>query len=147
VKNRQFVDSHPALQAYLQAHQGVREEITENPNAFMQQENRYENRENGMGRDLGHERASFGEFLGSHSSISAELSKNPSLVKNQEFVASHPELQAYLKAHPAAQSELAQHPESFIKSAQQFNTTTKTGTSTTGSVKTTTPDATKPPKQ
>ena len=158
VNNKQFVDSHPALQAFLQQHQGVREEITENPNAFMQAENRFDARENGMGRDMRGEQASFGQFLGGHASIAGQISKNPSLLKNQEYMASHPELQNYLKAHPAAQSELTKNPDSFIKSAQQSNsstatasgttagtakTTTKTPTTTT---KTTTTDTPKPPK-
>jgi hypothetical protein len=97
-----------------------------------------------MDRDMDRERASFGKFLGGHSSRAELLYKNPSLVKNQEFMASHPELQEYLKAHPAAQTQLTQNPDSFMKSVQQFNSTTKTGT--TGNVKTTTPDAAKPPK-
>lgn len=158
LKNQQFLDTHPALQSFLQAHQGVRAEVTENPNAFMQQEKLYESQEKGtgtnMGRsagmgDMGHEQASFGDFLGGHSSLAAQISKNPSLVKNQEFMASHPELQSYLKAHPTAQAQMTQNPGSFIKAAQQYNST-KTGTSAsgtaTGTVKTTTPDATKPPK-
>ncbi|HEY6128109.1 MAG TPA: hypothetical protein VIW23_08000 [Candidatus Acidoferrum sp.] len=158
LKNQQFLDTHPALQAFLQAHKGVSTEISENPNAFMQQEKLYESQEKGMGSDMGRsagtgdmgrERASFGEFLGGHSGIADQISKNPSLVKNQEFMANHPELQSYLKAHPAAQAEMTQNPGSFIKAAQQYNST-KTGTSTsgtaTGTVKTTTPDANKPPK-
>ena len=64
--------------------------------------------------------ASFGQFLGGHSKISDQISKDPSLLKNQEYMASHPELQDYLKAHPAAQAELKQNPESFIKSSQQL---------------------------
>ena len=146
VNNQQFLADHPALQTYLTAHKNVREEINENPQAFMHQEARYDRNEderNGMDR----ERAGFGEFLHSHSAISEQLSKNPSLVKSQEFMATHPELQEYLKAHPAAQTQLTQNPETFIKSAQQFNATTKSSTGTTGSVKATTPDATKPPKQ
>ena len=144
--DQQFLASHPVLQAYLREHKGVREEIDENPQAFMHQEAGYDRHENGIGRsDMDRERASFGAFLSSHSAISEQLSKNPSLVKNHEFMATHSELQDYLKAHPAAQAQLAQNPESFIKSSQQFSTTTKTGT--TGSVKTTPPDATKPPKQ
>jgi hypothetical protein len=143
VKNQKFVDNHPALQAYLQQHQGIREEISENPNAFMQQENRYDRRENSMNR----EQASFGQFLGSHSGISEQLSKNPTLLKNREYMSSHPELQEYLNTHPDAQSQIAQDPDRFIKSSLQVNGTktgTGTGVSTTGTVKTTTPDATKP---
>ena len=144
VNNQQFLADHPALQTYLTAHKNVREEIDENPQAFMHQEARFDRQE-----DMDRERAGFGEFLRSHSAISEQLSKNPSLAKNQEFVATHPELQEYLKAHPAAQTQLTQNPETFIKSAQQLNATTKSGisTNTAGSVKTTPPDATKPPKQ
>src|SRR5712672_2331596 len=150
-KNQQFVNNHPALQAYLQDHQGVREQLDQNPNAFMQQEKTYESRENGTDRGgMNREQHSFGQFLGTHSDISGQLSKNPSLLKNREYMSSHPELQAYMKTHPDAQSQMAKDPDSFLKASQQF-TSTKTGTSTgtttgtTGSVKTTTtPDATKP---
>jgi hypothetical protein len=149
-KNQQFVNSHPALQAYLQDHQGVREQLYQNPNAFMQQEKTYESRENGMDRGGVHrEQYSFGQFLGTHSDISGQLSKDPSLLKNREYMSSHPELQAYMKTHPDAQSQMAKDPDSFLKASQQFSST-KTGTSTstttgtTGTVKTTTPDATKP---
>src|SRR5258706_9997374 len=145
-KNQQFVQTHPALQAYLQDHQGVREELNQNPNAFMQQENRYESRENGMNR----EQHSFGQFLGTHSSMSVELSKNPSLLKNREYMSSHPELDTYLKAHPDAQSQVAKDPDAFLRASQQFNSTTKTGTTTsttgtTGTTGTSTTKATTPP--
>jgi hypothetical protein len=146
-KNQQFVSNHPALQTYLQDHQGVREELNQNPNAFMQQENRYESRENGMGRNgMNREQYSFGQFLGTHSGISEQISKNPSLLKNREYMSSHPELQAYLNAHPDAQSQMAKDPDSFVKASQQFSASTKTSTTTatTGTVKSTTPDATKP---
>lgn len=144
VNDRTFVEQHQTLQTYLQEHPAVREELKENPNAFMRQEARFDRQE-----DMDRERAGFGEFLRSHSAISERLSRSPSLVKNQEFVATHPELQEYLKAHPAAQTQLTQNPETFIRSAQQLNATTKSSisTNTTGSVKTTPPDATKPPKQ
>src|SRR5580692_2343307 len=45
VNNEEFVKNHPALQTYLQDHPAVREEIKENPNAFMRQEDRYDRRE------------------------------------------------------------------------------------------------------
>src|SRR5258708_26953034 len=74
VKNQEFVENHPELQAYLQQHQGVREKLKENPNAFMREENRYDRREDSMDRDTRHAHAaSFGEFLGGHSEISEQL--------------------------------------------------------------------------
>ncbi len=137
VNNEQFVKSHPDLQAYLQQHPEVREEVKENPNAFMHQEARYERtedtarydrRENGVDRDMIHKSsASFGEFLDSHVNISKDLSKNPSLAKNQEYIANHPELKEYLNAHPEVRQELMANPQRFVASARQFNNS-KNGT-------------------
>ena len=45
VNDAQYAKNHPALQAYLADHPRVREEIKENPNAFMRQESRYDRRE------------------------------------------------------------------------------------------------------
>ena len=69
--------------------------------------------------------ASFGHFLQGHSSVAAELSKNPSLANNQEFMATHPELRDYLKDHPEAQRQLSQNPQAFMKSAQVTGPTSR----------------------
>src|SRR5580658_9902539 len=145
VDNEEFVHNHPALQTYLQDHPELRAQIKANPNAFMQQEARYaryDNREDGMNRDTtGHRQAaSFGEFLGGHSEISQRLSEDPTLVKNQEYMENHPELQQYLTAHPEVKQELMANPQTFVKSAQQFSTTSNTAPG----VKTPIPDPAKP---
>jgi hypothetical protein len=145
VDNQEFVHNHPALQTYLQDHPELRAQIKANPNAFMQQEARYaryDNREDGMNRDAtGHRQAaSFGEFLGGHSEISQRLSEDPTLVKNQEYMENHPELQQYLTAHPDVKQELMANPQTFVKSAQQFSTTSNTAPG----VKTPIPDPAKP---
>ncbi len=145
VDNEEFVHNHPALQTYLRDHPELREQIKSNPNAFMQQEARYarnDNRETGMNRDAtGHRQAaSFGEFLGGHSEISQRLSEDPTLVKNQEYMENHPELQQYLTAHPEVKQQLMANPQSFVKSAQQFSTTSNTAPA----VKTPVPDPAKP---
>ena len=123
VNNKEFVAKHPELQAYLQQHPGIREEISENPNGFMRQEQRYDRQEDygrnngGFDRDSEHrEAASFGQFLGGHTNIAQQISKDPSLLNNKEYMESHPELQDYLKAHPAAQAELKQNPQAFLQS-------------------------------
>ena len=132
VDNEEFVRNHPALQTYLRDHPELREQIKSNPNAFMQQEARYDRREDGIDRGgTGHRQAaSFGEFLGGHSEISQRLSEDPSLVKNQEYMENHPELQQYLTAHPEVKQELMANPQSFVKSAQQFSTTSNTAPAT-----------------
>jgi dsDNA-binding SOS-regulon protein len=137
VDNQEFVKSHPALQTYLQDHPAVREEIKNDPNAFMQEEARYDHREDalnrdhredGLNRDMDRDtmHRHFGEFLGDHSDIALRLSKDPSLVKNQEFIDSHPELKEYLSAHPEVKQELMANPQSFVKSSQQFTDKTAT---------------------
>jgi hypothetical protein len=150
VDNQQFLKDHTALQSYLQDHPGVRQEVKENPDAFMQQEARYEHhdRDEDMNRDWrggretssGHF-ASFGAFLGTHSNIAEQISKDPSLVKNQEYLQNHPELQDYLNSHPDVRHDLMADPQGFVKSAQQFNANSQ-------GIKTPmTPSETKPSKQ
>jgi hypothetical protein len=128
VDNREFVKNHPALQAYLQQHPGVSTQLKENPNAFMREEERFDRRDDRRDRDPVHERmANFGEFLGGHANISQQLSKDPTLVKNEEYLTNHPELRDYLKTHPDVQQDLMANPQDFVKSAQQFNTNTTKG--------------------
>jgi len=142
VDNEEFVRNHPALQTYLQQHPELRAQIKANPNAFLQQEARYDNRQDGMNRAVPGQRqaASFGEFLGGHSEISQRLSEDPALVKNQEYMENHPELQQYLTAHPEVKQELMANPQTFVKSAQQFSTTSNAAPA----VKTPVPDPAKP---
>jgi hypothetical protein len=121
VDNKQFVQSHAPLQQFLADNPGVREEYTNNPNAFMRQEDRFDRREDqSRNPDVtAGELSSFNEFLEDHNNISKELSKNPSLANNQEYLENHPELTDYLKAHPQVHEELSENPQAFIQSAQQ----------------------------
>jgi hypothetical protein len=144
VNNDEFVKSHPSLQTYLQQHPEVRSAIKQNPNAFMQQEARYDQNEYRTRSGAGDEpHRHFGEFLGGHSSINEQLSKDPSLVKNDEYMQSHPELKDYLNQHPDVRQGLMQNPETFVKSSQQFNTTNKNG-SYSGSTQTAPATGSKP---
>lgn len=128
VNDRKFVQNHPDLQAYLQSNPGIRQDVKQDPDAFKQEDNRFDR--SGSGRDLSHEHmAEFGGFLGGHSDIAKDVTKNPSVVKNHEYVQQHPELSAYLNAHPDVRDEWMANPASFVKGAQQV---TATG-STTGS--------------
>ena len=134
--NKQFVQSHPAFQKFLAEDPGVSEELKENPNAFMNREQRFDQRQDSFmrhDRDVtGGERASFNEFLEGHDNIAGELSKNPSLANNKEYLENHPALQDYLKAHPQVHQELSENPQTFLQSTQQFNarSTAKVGTET-----------------
>jgi hypothetical protein len=133
--NPQFLKNHPAFQAYLQDHPNVQAQLKNDPNTFMQQQDRFDRDRNqsvarydrdsdGMvhgGRDRAsfNHSASFGEFLGGHSNMAQQLSKDPSLVKSPAYMEDHPELRSYLDSHPEVKEELMQNPQGFIKSAQE----------------------------
>lgn len=128
--NQKFLTAHPALQDYLQQHPEIRQEVAENPNAFMREEDRFDrhedNRDGDHRWDSDHDAnrgglASFHEFLGGHSAIADQLARDPQLATNQEYMENHPELRTYLQSHPDVQQELAQNPQAFMKSVQQFD--------------------------
>jgi hypothetical protein len=128
--NRNFVQNHPALQAYLQDNPGVRDQIRQNPNAFMQQEDAFNRDSNMRDRDPMHDHmADFGGFLHSHSDIQNDLSRDPSVVKDHDYVQNHAELDAYLNAHPDVRDELMANPQSFVHGAQQYDNASPSGTS------------------
>jgi hypothetical protein len=151
VNNREFVDKHPALQAYMQEHPEMRDRMNENPNAFMRQDYRSDRDQDARNGYVSREHAaSFGAFLGSHSSVAQDVSKNPALIKNDDYLRSHPELHQYLIANPGAQAEMAQNPENFVKSAQQFNNKANSNSNINtngGGVKATAPPTDAKPKQ
>jgi len=130
IDNKEFVQSHPALREYLADHTWARDTFKDNPTAFMRQEDRYDRHEDSMRGDRDSdvtrgELSSFHEFLEGHSNIAGELSKNPALATNQEYLENHPELRDYLHANPQVHEELAENPQSFLKSAQQFDNPSK----------------------
>jgi len=124
VNNKDFVEDHPALQQFLADHPELQEEYKENPNAFMHQEQKFDRREDsGMrgDRDVTRgELSNFHEFLEGHNNIAGDLSKNPSLATNEEYLENHPALRDYLRANPKVHEELSENPQSFVTSAQQF---------------------------
>jgi phage-related protein len=62
--------------------------------------------------------SSFNEFLEHHGNIASDLSKNPSLATNEEYVENHPALRQYLQANPQVRQQLSANPQAFVKSAQ-----------------------------
>ena len=122
VDNRQFVNSHPALQEFLANHPGVREEYKENPNAFMHQEERFDQRDDGRGLGINRtELANMDHFMDSHPEIAEQLKKDPSLVDNKQFVSSHPALQEFLANHPGVRQEMDQHPDAFMNREERYD--------------------------
>jgi phage-related protein len=130
IDDNKWVANHPALQNFMADHPEVRQQFDEHPYAFMRDEDHFDQHGNpGMGRspDMDHGQvASFHEFLQGHSSIAAELGKNPSLATNDEYLQNHSELQSYLKDNPEVKTQLSSNPQAFVKSSQDFDATTGT---------------------
>src|ERR1700722_882704 len=141
VNDAQYAKNHPALQAYLTDHPQIREEIKENPDAFMRLESRYDRREDARDDDNRYDRrdgdrdgdhdsrgnggrgdndttrgelARFDQFLDSHREIAEQLRKDPSLVNNQKFESTHPALHTYLQDQPQVREEIKENPNAFM---------------------------------
>jgi len=123
IDNRRWVADHPALQEYLRDHPQIADAFRANPDQFMRDEERYgRNGDHFRGNGPDSERyqgelKGFGQFLGSHSSVAAELSANPSLANDKEYQATHAELNEYLQAHPAMSQQLAENPQAVMGSS------------------------------
>jgi phage-related protein len=121
VNNEKFVKDHPGLQQYLQEHPGVQQQLSANPTAVMQQERRFDQREEAR-NDASHaELANFDRFLDSHRETAEQLRKDPTLVNKQEFVKDHPGLQQYLQEHPGVQAQLNSNPNAFMQEERRFD--------------------------
>jgi len=125
------VREHPALQAYLQDNPGVRDQLRQDPNGFMRQEDAYDRDSSMRDRDPMHDHmADFGGFLHNHSDIQNDLTRNPSVVKDHDYVQNHADLDAYLNAHPDVRAGLMANPESFVRGAQQYGSASPSGVTT-----------------
>jgi hypothetical protein len=124
IRNEEFVENHPQLQAFLKDHPEMREEFTENPGLFMHREGQFEDSKrdrdgapqaNAGNPDLkGYQVATFDRFLDQHSDVAKELQKDPSQIRNEEFLENHPQLQTFLKDHPEMREELTENPSLFM---------------------------------
>jgi hypothetical protein len=128
VNNPQYLQDHPQLQTWLNDHRNVKAEFAENPNDFMSRERRYDTREarrnqqGGVNYDVTRsELASFDQFLDRHPDVDRELSANPSLIDNQQYLQHHPGLQAYLSDHPNVKEEITETPSYFMKREGRYD--------------------------
>jgi hypothetical protein len=73
------------------------------------------------GRDITHrEAASLDVFLDTHPGVEKDLQKDPTLVKNPDFLAKHPEFSEYLGKHPAVKADLVENPKAFMKREAKY---------------------------
>jgi phage-related protein len=116
--DKKYLAAHPDLKNFLEAHPGVRSEVKDRPRFFIRREEQFDrsNRDITLG-----EVRSFDNFLDDHSAIDRELTKNPSLINDREYIAKHPELREYLGAHPAVRADLHENPRAFMSRERKFD--------------------------
>ncbi|HEV2422874.1 MAG TPA: hypothetical protein VGS59_14275 [Candidatus Acidoferrales bacterium] len=131
VNDSTYVNAHVSLKAFLTEHPEVQQQIAQNPGRFFQmvasENNMGDRGDNGAGRgrnpnpDLTRgEVAGMDQFLDQHADIEQQLQANPSLIKNQDFLQAHPQLQTFLNDHPRIQEEFAENPTFFMNRENRY---------------------------
>jgi len=117
VNDAAYLNAHPELREFLQTHAGVREEIRENPQGFMNREQRFDR----SGRDITRqELQNFDGFLDQHPNIEQDLKKNPKLVNDANYLSAHPDLKQFLATHPGVRAEASENPRIFMNREERF---------------------------
>ena len=114
VNDQQFVSNHPGLQAFMSKHPGVREELHQHPGQFMYREGHYS-----WSHGTPVSRFDNG-YLDQHPEVAQQLAKDPRLVDNPQYLATHPGMDQYFKSHPEVRTELQQHPDRFMSREARY---------------------------
>jgi hypothetical protein len=112
-----YLRAHPDLKTFLDTHPNVREEARENPRVFVRREEHFDKSGGDINRQ---EVARFDEFLDSHPQITHELAKDPTLIKNPEYLQKHPELNEFLGQHPRVRKDITQNPRVFMRAERRY---------------------------
>jgi hypothetical protein len=125
--NPRFLATHPGLDSYLAAHPAVRTELQAHPERFMTEEWRDDVYGRNGQRLKNHGAMTPGEvsgfdqgYLDKHPEVARQLSRNPALADNPQFLASHPGLDSYLAAHPGVRAELQSNPKRFMSAERRL---------------------------
>src|SRR5439155_1689466 len=71
-------------------------------------------------RTTNSELAQFDQFLDAHAQIRSELSKNPKLIDDENYIINHPELAEFLHGHPGVKSQILANPHAFMRRERAF---------------------------
>jgi hypothetical protein len=117
VNDATYLSNHPELKTFLAGNAAVSAAATKDPKALMNRLQRFEK----SGRDISKaDRAAFDKFLDQHSTIAKDIRKDPALLTNASYLASHPDLQSFLAANPGIQQEITEHPRGFVNAENHF---------------------------
>ena len=103
VTDATYLKNHPELVSFLNSHSDVKQELTENPQAFVDKLSAYRSAV-----------AEFDKFLSSHPDINSDLASNPQLANDSSYLSQHPQLKEYLEANAGVKAELQTDAANFM---------------------------------
>jgi phage-related protein len=110
-KNPAYLNAHADLRTFLQTHPRVQAEINSSPRFFVRREEAFDR----FNRDITlAEIRSLDAFLDEHPDIENDLRRDPGLIRDSRYLASHPALRDYLNRHPAVAADLRESPRTFM---------------------------------
>jgi len=115
--DEKYLHSHPQLAQFLEAHGGVKRELSEHPGRFIEREERWENAGGNIRRG---ELTSLDGFLDRNPQIEKDLQRDPNLVNNPQYVNSHPDLKRYIERNPKIAADLKENPRAFIRKERAY---------------------------
>lgn len=122
VDNPRFLATHPGLDEYFKNHPEVRQDLQQHPYRFMSGEWRYDRYgERGYGITRGEVGRFDNGYLDEHPEVAEQLGRDPRLVHNPRFLATHPGLDEYFNHHPEIRSELQNHPDRFMARERYYD--------------------------
>ncbi len=126
VNDPNYLAKHPHLKAFLEEHPNTREELKENPSAFMKSEGSLEKAENRGETGISQtELRNWDSYLDKHKDVQSDLSKNPGLIDDPNYLAKHPHLKQFLEQHPNTRAQLKAHPEVFMNREKSYEKSEK----------------------
>jgi hypothetical protein len=129
VNNPDYLAKHPGMQEWMTKHPQAATELKEHPKEFLARERNFDRREDRYEHRHGDERferhdrddrigrGEVGRFhkgyRDHHPEAAEQLSKDPNLVNNKEWVEKHPGFRDYTKDHPTVREDRQEHPYKF----------------------------------
>ncbi|MGB6075938.1 MAG: hypothetical protein WBG29_09905 [Candidatus Acidiferrales bacterium] len=115
IDNKSYLQNHTQLQEFLSSHPQVEEAADRNPTRFMNLETRLQ-----AGISDRFAVMAMGQFFDSHADIEKQLQSNPELINSQSFQQQHPGLQDFLNSHPQVQAQFDASPAVFMNAEIRF---------------------------
>jgi hypothetical protein len=111
-----YVEHHPALRAWMDRHREAAEALRSNPDEFMERERHFQTYEGDFssGNYRRGELAHFDWFLDSHPEIRMDLTRQPELALNSDYLDHHQDLREFLDRHPEVRNDLQNDPRGFM---------------------------------